>query len=88
MKDTRQSLEGKGFTFHPGSYHKESGRFVCSDMASDHTPPYLDTLLASGYILVPGGIMEPPSPGILTILGGAALIIGGAYALNKVFKIW
>ena len=84
MEQTRQDLEEQGYVFHPGTYHKETGRFVCSDMPPDHTPPYLDTLIAGNYVRVPGGIMEPPRTNPLLILGGFALL-GGAMFLAKKF---
>ena len=70
----RTALEQRGYTFHAGSLVSNEMQFEFKDKTIDSKPSPVSKLNAYGWILVDGGIMEPPKPGVgQTVLRFAAI---------------
>lgn len=78
---TRQELEQQGYTFHQG--YRMHGYFFDEDN-SLHSRD-MHELLQAGWILMPGGIMEPPQTGatFLLALGMLGAAFAGMYLISK-----
>lgn len=76
---TRRSFESQGFTFRPGQVVADGQRFQFDDAPPDAMPPLLADLQACGYVLVDGGIMEPPKLNMGKAVLCFAVVMGGLY---------
>ena len=76
---SRSQLEQLGYTFHPG-YVDQYGNFV---FTIAQTTANLSDLIVSDFVLVDGGIMEPPKPSLFKVAAGFAIIGLGLWGVTK-----